>query len=338
MGLLLLAGGIVRAAPPAPRQPDTHSGDAQRVAAIVQYRRDLVSVLALRDDPAYLLGAAILAHPLANQPAGLDFDSLSTRALAAPGGMPAAAWARLAACKDTTDCPNAAAFSYLRTHAAHNAAVWIVAMDVAARDKNAGAEAAAFAKAAAARTYDDYHGKALGAVARAVIALPPLADTMHGAHAGQPDNPGGVRLLVVLDAMQALPRPEFGPVAEWCDAGAIAAHADRRAPCLALAHTLEWGSSPIARAVGLHIHGELDPADAAANARASRDLAWQVQHYSAALQHALTRPAPASRWLSAARNGGTELSLMLATLRAGGVPLEAPADGAAPVTAASTGQ
>lgn len=341
---LLAAGSAYAAKPPAPAPhkpaasasaPKLSPADQKRVAAIEQYQHDLVNVVALRADPSYLLGAAILATPFKDQTPGLDFDALSERAAAALNASPAAEWARLGVCKTTQDCPNAKAFAYLKQHAADNAAVWMVALDVAARDKDAKAEHAALTKAAAAQTYDDYYGKSLAGVTDATSVLPPLADTTAGAHGGQPDNQDGVRVLVAVNAMQAVPRPSLQPVVELCAKDAVAKDKAMRQTCLKLAHTLQWGSSPVARAVGLHIQGELEPDGAAGNAGANRNLAWQVQQYSGVLQHALTDQAAAARWLAAARNGGTELSLILATLRAQNIPTTAPDDaGAAPAASA----
>ena len=309
--------------------PKLSPADQKRITAIQQYQHDLVTVVALRAEPDYLLGAAILAKPFRDPTPGLDFDSLSARAAAAPGAGPAVRWQRLAACKTKADCPNSEAMAWLEKHAADNAAVWIVAMDVGAGNKDAGAERAALQKAAAAQTYDDYYGTTPAGIAKAVAVLPPLADTTKGAHDGQPDNPGGVRVLVSVNAAQALPRPDLDPVVALCDKDAVARHKERREACLKLAHTLQWGSSPIARAAGLHIQGELDPADKAQADQASRNLQWQVQQYSHLLQRSLADATMASRWLDTARNGGTELSLMLATLRANGIPLDAPSGGSA---------
>ncbi|HET7611581.1 MAG TPA: hypothetical protein VFK29_07315 [Rhodanobacteraceae bacterium] len=310
--------------------------DQKRFAAIRQYQHDLVTVVALRAEPDYLLGAAILARPFGDSSAGLDFDGLSARAAAAPGAGPAQHWVRLVACKGEEDCPNRDALAWLEKHAADNAAVWIVAMDVAARKDDAEAERAALHKAAAAKVYDDYYGKALAATATAVAVLPPLPDTMTGAHDGQPDNPEGVRVLVSVNATQASPRPDLEPVVKSCAPDAVGKHQDTREACLKLTHTLQWGSSPVARAAGLHIQAQLEAGAGTANQQSARDLAWQVRQYSALLQRSLTDPTQASRWLTAARNGGTELSLILATLRANNVPLNAPADeAAAPASAGS---
>lgn len=311
------------------------SADRKRVEAIQQYQHDLVNVVALRADPDYLLGAAILARPFENQMPGLDFDALSQRAASAPNAGNAAQWERLDPCMGKDDCPNAKALEYLEKNAAGNAAVWLVAMDVAAEHKDARTEHAALEKAAAAQTYDDYYGKALAGVTKAVAVLPPLADTTQGAHGGQPDNADGVRVLVAASATQNHLRPNLKPLMDACSKDAVARHHETRQACLKLAHTLTWGSSPIARAVGLHIQGELEPAKKPENDQAARNLAWQVHAYSGLLQRALTTPSIAKRWLVTAANGGTELSLVLATLRANGVPTDAPVT--TPASAASNG-
>lgn len=325
---------IASTAGPAPK---LSAADQKRVEAIQQYQHDLVSVVALRADADYLLGAAILTRPFKNQTPGLDFDSLSQRAATAPNAGSAVEWVRLDLCKSKDDCPNAKAFEFLKKNAADNAAVWLVAMDVAAEKKDAKAEQAALEKAAAAQTYDDYYGKALAGVAKATGVLPPLADTTQGAHDGQPDNGDGVRVLVAASATQNHLRPNLKPLVDACGKDAVAKHRDARQACLKIAHTLTWGSSPIARAVGLHIQAELEPSKKAQNDQATQDVAWQVHQYSGLLQRALTDQALATQWLAAAGNGGTELSLMLATLRANNIPTDAPAD-AAPASAGSGGQ
>jgi hypothetical protein len=351
----LLFAGTAAAAPPSSRA-DTQSvappasaassapaaaklspADRKRLAAIQQYQHDLVSVVALRAEPDFLLGAAILAKPFENQTPGLDFDALSQRAASAPNAGDAQEWERLTVCKTKADCPNADAYAYLQKHAADNAAVWIVAMDLAVQNHDRKAERAALEKAAAAQTYDDYYGKALAGVALATAVLPPLADTTQGAHDGQPDNPDGVRVLVAVNATEAHLRPNLDPVAQFCSKDAVAKDKSVKLDCLKLAHTLQWGSSPIARAVGLHVQGELAPAEKAQDDQASQNLAWQVHQYSGLLQRALVDPSLASQWLISARNGGTELSLILATLRANNIPTEAPSSDAAPAAAGSSG-
>jgi hypothetical protein len=308
-----------------PNAPTLAPADQKRVDAIHQYQRDVVNVAALRADPGYLMGAALLTRGFKNQIDALSFNALSARASGASGAGPATWWLRLGLCSDKADCPNAEAYANLKKSAANNAAVWLVALDLAAADQDSKAEQAALAKAAAATVYDDYYGKALAGAAKALQVLPPLADTMDGAHDGQPDNPAGVRVLVALTGTGNYPRPNLEPVLQLCDPKADGMDAARKAKCLELAKTLQWGSSPVARAAGLHLQGTLDPDSKTQSDEATRDLAWQIQQYSALLQHALGDPTLAAQWLANARNGGTELSLVLATLRDNHIATEAPA-------------
>lgn len=323
---LLQPDAAPAAASTSPAPTRLSPADQKRVAAVQQYQQDLVNVVALRADPAYLLGAAILAKPFQNPTPGLGFDALSQRAAAVPGGSAVVAWLRLGVCQTKDDCPNAKAFAYLKKNAADNAAVWLIDLDLAAQKKDSKAEHAALARAAAAGTYDDYYGKVLADIGKVVTVLPPLAETTQGAHAGQPDNPEGVRLFVAINAMQSHLRPDLEPLIELCGKDAVAGHDDTRNACLKLARTLQWGSSPIARAVGLHIAGELDPDAKTKSDQASSNLAWQIKQYSNLIRQAFVDPTLASQWLAAARNGGTELSLVMATLRANRIPLDAPAD------------
>lgn len=312
-------------APEPAAEPQISPADQKRVDAIHQYQKDVVNVAALRADPGYLMGAAMLTRPFKNQIEALSFNALSARASAAPGAGPATWWLRLGLCSDKSDCPNAEAFGNLKKTAAGNAAVWLVALDLAAADDDAKAEQSALAKAAAAPAYEDYYGKALGGTAKALQVLPPLPDTMAGAHDGQPDNADGVRVLVAITGTGNYPRPNLEPMLQLCDPAAAGMDATRKADCLKLAKTLQWGSSPVARAAGLHVQATLDPSSKEQMDEATRDLAWQVQQYSTLLQRSLTDPSLAAQWLASARNGGTELSLILATLRANDIPTDAPA-------------
>lgn len=328
---LLLGAGHATAAPPGAKVPATTRAvaptltpaDRQRMQAIGQYRHDLVNVIALRADRTYLLGAAFLARAFKAPTPGLDFASLTARVAAASDAPAVDHWVRLEVCTDPA-CPDAKALAWLEAHAADNAAVWLIVLDFANDPKG---RRAALKRAAAASFYDDYYGKVLAAVATATSVLPPLPATMAGAHGGQPGSADGVRMLVALMAVQPYPAPGFGPLDEMCGHGAAA---DVKADCLRLAHTLKWGSGPLARAMGLRLESELDPAAAARAEAASATLKWQVGQYSAWLQRARADPAQASAWLARVRNGGTELSLILATLRADHIPLEAPPDAAAP--------
>lgn len=297
-------------------------------AALTRFQRDLVSVLALRADARPLLGAALLARALPKQSEALDFHHLIERAAASNDAGPDVQWARLSDCDARADaCPNADALSALEKLAPDNAAVWMLAIGQAARNDDRTAAREALARAAAASRYDDYTGRSLQALAYAVAALPPPADVL--ARKGPlASKPAGVQAMIVFGLGSAQPLPALQATAAMCTPKAVDDRPDRRAQCLALGKTLEWGGSALARSLGLHLRETLaDGDDAREEARtARRDLIWQVQNYGRLTARAQTDPALADRLLALARNGGTEMSLMLASLRAAGLPVHAPAD------------
>ena len=85
-----------------------------RDKAQLAFQRDLVSVLAPRADALPLLGAALLARPLFNQPPSNSFHALIGRAAQAEGADAAVSWARLADCDAKADaCPNTSALDQL---------------------------------------------------------------------------------------------------------------------------------------------------------------------------------------------------------------------------------
>ncbi|MDQ2972304.1 MAG: hypothetical protein ABIY40_00645 [Rhodanobacteraceae bacterium] len=301
------------------------AADKARVEALMQYQHDLVSVLALRGDAEHLLGAALLAHPLPKLPPELSFHRLSERAAQAPGAGPGVTWLRLTDCDPkASDCPNADMFTQLQKQAPDNAAVWMLAMDAAAEKNDATSERDALAKAAASKKYDDYFGVGLQALAASVVTLPPRPETMTGAEPGEPSTASGVQLLIAFGIANQHPQPSLKPLLELCGADQAEKDDALKADCLKIAHNLEWGGSPLGRAVGLHLRGELDAAAKAATDRDSLNLAWQLQNYGALGFHALDDDKLAQQLLNSARNGGTELSLVLSSLRGNGISTEAP--------------
>lgn len=298
-----------------------------RVDALLQYQRDLVTVSALRGDAVHLLGAALLARPLPDQKPDFTFHRLAERAAAAPAAGPGVTWMRLADCDPQGgDCPNSDMLKKLQAQDADNAAVWMLVMDQAAQKNDAAGERDALAKAAAAKNYDDYFGIGLQGIANVVGTLPPLPATMQGTQSGEPETAVGVELLIAFGVANQHPRPSLKPLLDLCDADGAGKDDALKSDCLKVAHALEWGSSPIGRAVGLHIHGELDPSAKASTDKDARDLAWQMENYGMLGLKSLTDDARGGPLLEAARSGGTELSLVLSTLRANGVSTEAPAD------------
>ncbi|GAB3032120.1 hypothetical protein GCM10027285_13550 [Oleiagrimonas citrea] len=299
---------------------------AQRKAR-EQFQHDLVSVLALRADPKPLLGAALLARAGDIDHGGpLDFHHLITRAAAAQDAGPAANWVRLSDCDAQADnCPNTKALDALVKQAPDNAAVWLLRMGQAAQNGDAKATEAALQKAANASQYDDYTGRSLQALAIAVMQLPPPPATLSG-EGSQRAQVADLQMTLVYGIGDAQPLPGFHLAAAQCLPKVVKEQPQRRATCLKLAHVLVWGSSPLARSLGLHLRSTLSE-DAAVRARADaamRDLTWQVRHFGQLEAQARTHPELAQRMLMLARQGGTQMSLMQATLHMAGIPLEAP--------------
>ena len=295
-----------------------------RTAALIAFQHDLVSVLAPRADAQPLLGAALLARPLPRQPKWNDFHSLIERALAAPGHGPAERWVQLADCDAQADaCPNAQALAALLGEAPDNAAPWLLKLGQDMHNGKHDQARADLATAAQAKLYDDYTGATLQALATSVSTLPPPQTTFDPATGA---GAAGVQAMLVFGNAEAQPLPGLQTAAQLCkepgDDQALAAD------CRRLGKTLEWGSSPLARSLGLHLGESLaqDDAEREQARRARRDLTWQVQQFAQLAARAQLDKALAQHLLALARNGGTEMSLMLSALRDAGVPINAPAD------------
>jgi len=298
-----------------------------RDQALQSFQRDLVSVLALRATAQPLLGAALLARPLPNQTKTSSFHALINRAVAANDSGAAAQWVRLADCDEKAGtCPNVTALRKLTEEAPDNAAVWLLKLGVDSRDMKSAAARADLAKAAAGKIYDDYTGSSLAALASVVDALPPPPATQDAA------GPLGVQALIVLANARLQPQPALPPVAQMCEKAA--SDAALKADCLGLAKLLQWGSSPLSRSLGLHLYEVLgDPAEQTAAREQRRDLIWQVQNYSQLALRAQDNPSFAQQLLTVAKQGGTEMSQVIAVLRAGGISTTAPSSWQPPSSA-----
>lgn len=304
-----------------PLQPVTTAALAQD-KALLAFQRDLVSVLALNAAPQLLLAAALLARPLSTQPTPLSFHALIERAAAAPGAGPAVTWVRLADCDSVSGkCPNPEARDLLLQQASGNAAVWLLKLGGDARTLDTGAAREDLARAAAASMYDDYAGTGLQALADSVGTLPPPTATQNPAYAA---GAAATQIMLVFGLGQTLPQPALQVAAKYCqnDSGDATVKSD----CLKLGKTLEWGSSPLARSLGLHLRETLadDPALRTDAAHARINLAWQVKNFAELHARALNDKSVAQHLLALARTGGTEMSLMQAALRDNHISLDAP--------------
>jgi hypothetical protein len=291
--------------------------------ALLQFQKDLASVLALRTEAEPLLGAALLARPLANPPEVLSYHSLLERASRNVDAGPQVTWARLADCdaKGGT-CPNTEALAQLEKQAPDNAAVWLLKLGMDEHANAGDAVRADLGRAANARLYDDYLGASLKALANSVSQLPPPADTFN---ALQGAGAAGVQMVIVFGLASAQPVPGFQATAKYCEDNK--ADAGVAGDCLKLAKVLEWGSSPLGRSLGLHLRETLSASEADQQdaKRARLNLIWQMQRFAQLNIQAQGDKATAQKLLALARSGGTEMSVILAALRAYGIPPEAPA-------------
>jgi hypothetical protein len=304
--------------------PSPDSAAKARNKAQLAFQRDLVSVLAPRVDALPLLAAALLARPLVNQSPTNSFHALIGRAAQAEDADAAVSWLRLADCDAKADaCPNPAALEQLQTQAPDNAAVWLLKLGEDTRNMKSDAARQDLTKAATAKLYDDYTGTSLKALASSIGVLPPPADTFDPAHAA---GAVGMQAMLVYGLASAQPQPGLQITAKLCEnAGSDASIKD---DCLKLGKILEWGSSPLSRSLGLHLREVLadDPAQQEDAKRARASLVWQVQSFGGLLTRAPNDKALAQHLLALARNGGTEMSLVLAALRDESIPADPPAD------------
>ncbi len=323
--LLLALDAAAQAAPPA--APPSAASAPSAPSALLQFQHDLVSILALRDDATHLTAAAILARSTPNLPPVLSFGSLLARAEAATGAGAAVSWVALADCDHATAaaCPAPAALRRLQTQAPQNAAVWMLALDVAARANDPAAERAALAHAAAATEYSTYYGQLLRTTLIGASALPMPVAVVH-ALAGTDGNANAAGFAIAAGNVMFLPSPSLAP------AFALCRKADRdaalRADCLKLAHLLAWGDTVIARNAGLALHERLaaTATDKAHYANQRRNVAWQTQQYAQLMLRARNTPAIAAKAVTLGADGGTENSIMLGLLRAFAIPLQPPLD------------
>lgn len=324
LALICTIGAGIAASPALAKQPKAASAQQARTKALIAFQRDLVSVLAPRADALPLLGAALLARPLPEQPKWNDFHSLIERAVTAPGHGAAERWVQLADCDAKADaCPNADALAALIAQTPDNAAVWLLKLGQDLHNGKHDDARTDLAQAARAKLYDDYTGTSLQALANGVSTLPPpeaTLDPQAGAGAA------GVQAMIVFGIAGAQPQPGLQATAELCE-GAAEDQA-LTADCRQLGKTLEWASSPLARSLGLHLREVLadDEGEREHARHERRDLVWQVQQFTRLAAKAQADKAQAQHLLSLARHGGTEMSLMLAALRDAGVSTTAPAD------------
>jgi len=327
LALLLAAVSTSALADTAPAKKAPAGADVQQKArrqALLQYQKDLVSVSAPQAEPIPLMGAALLARPLQDQPDFNSYHTLIDRAAAATNAGPEISWVRLSDCDTKAgDCPNAEAATKLVQQAPDNAAVWLLKLGQDIRDGKNDDARQDLGKAASAKVYDDYTGATLKALANAVTLLPPPTNVV-GPLSSM--NGADVQLALVFGLAEGQPQPALQATSRLCEDNAD--KAEVKADCLKLGKLLEWGSSPLARSLGLHLREVLADDDSQKEdaKHLRRNLVWQVQSFSQLSMRAKGDTAVAQHLLKLARSGGTQMSLVLTALHDFNMPVDAPSD------------
>lgn len=340
IGVCLLLAGFL-ASPPGVAQLLTP--DAARATSLQQYRLDLVRVLALRADATNLMAAALLSRQLADPPENLQYDSLIERASQADDAGATLAWARLAECRNRYACPTPESVAALTALAPDNAAVWLLQLGASYRAGDTQAALEALHRATTAKSYDDYAGRIRQALAEAVTSLPVPADVVAAYAAGSEAGPASAQLFLATSTAAQRPRPRFASLVQLCDPDQEHPEASGwRGDCLAVANILAWGSSPQARATGLHLLDVLaeNPTQRQQAQEKYANLVWQVGHMGRLRLQAFSDGNLARELLRLARQGDREMSMIYAALRGQGIALSAAAADhgidAKPATSGST--
>ena len=310
--------GPAAAVPAAPGPPAT-AGSAEQ-QRFEQFRRDLVSLLALRAEPDLLVAAAELAYPDSQdkaRPAALKSPSLIRRAQKFAPDDALAAWiSTFIGCgADAASCQNDAA-EKLQKIAPENAAVWLPSLHAA---KDPGQARALLASMAQAQRFDDYWTASVLAVFHALQTLPVPAEVLsHGL------NETAARINLATSVGGGF-LPNYARLGELCGKS----NADDEAlvaDCLAVARLLESGGSFRSQAVGLGIEDNRLPAGTARDVLKSRQRSslWQKQQFLELSSRFPRDEALAKNYVDVLREQGNELSTVTALLRNQHLPTDPP--------------
>jgi len=295
--------------------PASNNGEQQRFE---QFRRDLVSLLALRAEPDLLVAAAELAYPDAddkNRAAQLKSPALMRRAQKFGPDDALVAWiATFIGCgADASTCRNDAA-ARLQKIAPDNVAVWLPSLHAA---QDPGQARALLASMAQAQRFDDYWAASVLAVFDALQTLPVPAEVLsHGL------NQVAARINLATSVGGGF-LPNYARLGEMCRGNGVADEA-LTVDCLAVAKLLESGGSFRSQAIGFGIEDSLLPpgtARAVLKAR-QRTSAWQKEQFLEVSSRFPRDESLAKSYIDLLREQGNELAKVTALLRRLHLPTE----------------
>jgi hypothetical protein len=286
-----------------------------------QFRRDLVSLLALRADADLLVAAAELAYADSedkSRTAALKSPSLIKRAQKFGPDVPFVWWVStfLECGTKGTSCHGEAA-TRLEQLDGNNAAAWLPALYAA----NAPGQArAVLTSMAQATRFDDFSAAGVLAVYRALQTLPVPDEVLsHGLNT----TAARVNLATTIGGGFM---PNFARLGEMCrkqDNTDEALVAD----CLAVAHLFESGGTYRSQSVGFSIEDSLLPAGTARDVLRARmrASAWQRQQFLEVSGRFARDEALSQIYVDLLRENGNELASVTALLRSQHLSTEPPA-------------
>jgi len=286
-----------------------------------QFRRDLVSLLALRADADLLVAAAELAYADSedkSRSVALKSPSLIKRAQKFGPDIPFVWWAStfLECGTKGTSCHGEAA-TRLEQLDGNNAAAWLPALYAA----NAPGQArAVLTSMAQATRFDDFSAAGVLAVYRALQTLPVPDEVLsHGLNA----TAARVNLATTIGGGFM---PNFARLGEMCrkqDSTDETILAD----CLAVAHLFESGGTYRSQSVGFGIEDSLLPAGTARDVLRARmrASAWQRQQFLEVSGRFARDEALAQVYVDLLHENGNELATVTALLRDQHLSTEPPA-------------
>jgi len=286
-----------------------------------QFRRDLVSLLALRADADLLAAAAELAYADSedkSRPAALKSPSLIKRAQKFGPDVPFVWWVStfLECGAKGTSCHGEAA-TRLEQLDGNNAAAWLPALYAA----NAPGQArAVLTSMAQATRFDDFSAAGVLAVYRALQILPVPDEVLsHGLNT----TAARVNLATTIGGGFM---PNFARLGEMCrkqndtDEALVA-------DCLAVAHLFESGGTYRSQSVGFSIEDSLLPPGTARDVLRARmrASAWQRQQFLEVSGRFARDEALSQTYVDLLHENGNELATVTALLRNQHLSTEPPA-------------
>jgi hypothetical protein len=310
------------ASPPANAQAAAPASSAQaEQKRFEQFRRDLISLLALRADADLLVAAAELAYADSedkSRPAALKSPSLIKRAQKFGPDVAFVRWvSTFLECGTKGATCHGEAATQLQQLDGTNAAAWLPALHAASAPGQARALLASMAQAT---RFDDFWTAGVLAMFHALQTLPVPDEVLsHGL------NPTAARVNLATSVGGGF-LPNYARLGEMCRPQ-DSADETLVSDCLAIAHLFESGGSFRSQTIGFGIEDSLLPAGTARDLLRTRRRAsaWQQQQFLELSARFPRDEALAQTYMDLLRENGNPLATVTALLRSQHLPTDPPA-------------